>query len=63
MAVTLTDIEDARRLIKDIINPTPIIADEKLSNEIGASAFLKAECLQRGGSFKVRGAYNKISRL
>lgn len=63
MAVTLPDIEDARRLIKEIINPTPIIADEKLSNEIGASAFLKAECLQRGGSFKVRGAYNKISRL
>jgi threonine dehydratase len=63
MAVTLSDIENARRLIKDIINPTPIIVDEKLSNEIGASAFLKAECLQRGGSFKVRGAYNKISRL
>ena len=63
MAVTLPDIEDARRLLKNIINPTPIIADEKLSNEIGATAFLKAECLQRGGSFKVRGAYNKISRL
>jgi threonine dehydratase len=63
MAVTLPDIEDARRLLKDIINPTPIIADERLSNEIGATAFLKAECLQRGGSFKVRGAYNKISRL
>ncbi len=63
MAVTLPDIEDARRLIKDVINPTPMIGDEKLSNEIGAAAFLKAECLQRGGSFKVRGAYNKISRL
>jgi threonine dehydratase len=34
-----------------------------MSEEIGAKAFLKAECLQRGGSFKVRGAYNKISRL
>lgn len=63
MAVTLPDIEDARRLLKNIINPTPILADEKLSDEVGASAFLKAESLQRGGSFKVRGAYNKISRL
>lgn len=63
MAVTLPDIEDARRLLKNIINATPIISDDKLSNEIGATAYLKAECLQRGGSFKVRGAYNKISRL
>lgn len=63
MAVTLPDIEDARRILKGIINPTPILSDEKLSNETGSSAFLKAECLQRGGSFKVRGAYNKISRL
>ncbi|MGD9561033.1 MAG: threonine ammonia-lyase [Pyrinomonadaceae bacterium] len=63
MAVTLSDIEDARGRIKDIINQTPIIADARLSDEIGAQAYLKAECLQRGGSFKVRGAYNKISRL
>ena len=63
MTVQLSDIEDARELLKSIIIPTPIIADEKLSAEIGANAFLKAECLQRGGSFKVRGAYNKITRL
>lgn len=63
MAVTLPDIEDARRLLKNIINATPIVSDEMLSNEIGATAYLKAECLQRGGSFKVRGGYNKISRL
>jgi threonine dehydratase len=63
MAVTLSDIEDARRLLTDIINPTPIASDKILSNAIGATAFLKAESLQRGGSFKVRGAYNKISRL
>lgn len=63
MAVTLSDIEDAQRLLENVINPTPIISDERLSIEIGTKAFLKAECLQRGGSFKVRGAYNKISRL
>lgn len=63
MAVSLADIQAARSLLTGIINPTPIVADAKLSAEIGANAFLKAECLQRGGSFKVRGAYNKISQL
>ncbi|HTK38756.1 MAG TPA: threonine ammonia-lyase [Pyrinomonadaceae bacterium] len=63
MTVTLADIQDARTILQDIIIPTPILSDEKLSTEIGARAFLKAECLQRSGSFKMRGAYNKISRL
>jgi threonine dehydratase len=63
MTVSLTDIQSARTLLKGIINPTPIVRDAKLSNEIGTNAYLKAECLQRGGSFKVRGAYNKISQL
>ncbi|HEX8734207.1 MAG TPA: threonine ammonia-lyase [Pyrinomonadaceae bacterium] len=63
MTVKLSDIQDARKILQGIIIPTPILSDEKLSQEIGAKAFLKAECLQRSGSFKVRGAYNKISRL
>lgn len=63
MTVKLSDIHDARTILRNIINPTPIISDERLSSEIGARSFLKAECLQRSGSFKVRGAYNKISRL
>ncbi|MEJ7622966.1 MAG: threonine ammonia-lyase [Pyrinomonadaceae bacterium] len=63
MPVTLADIEDARRLIRDVITPTPIIADARLSREIGADAHLKAESLQKSGSFKIRGAFNKISRL
>ncbi len=63
MTVKLSDIQDARKILQDIIVRTPIITDEKLSRELGAKAFLKAECLQKGGSFKVRGAYNKIHRL
>ena len=63
MTVKLSDIQDARKILHGIIIPTPILPDEKLSDETGAQAFLKAECLQRGGSFKIRGAYNKISRL
>src|SRR3982751_2722770 len=63
MTVKLTDIQDARGVLEDVIVPTPVLSDKILSDEIGANAFLKAECLQRSGSFKVRGAYNKISRL
>jgi threonine dehydratase len=63
MTVKLSDIQNARRILKDIIIPTPILADARLSREIGANAHLKAECLQKSGSFKVRGAYNKISQL
>src|SRR5215216_4132256 len=63
MTVQLADIEGARDILHGVINPTPIIFDEKLSAEIKAQIFLKAECLQRSGSFKIRGAYNTISRL
>ncbi len=64
MTVKLSDIEDAQTILQNIIIPTPTLADGKLAREIGAGyAYLKAECLQKGGSFKVRGAYNKISRL
>src|SRR5438094_9581156 len=63
MTVQLSDIESARNVHQSIGIPTPIISDERLSREIGAGANLKAESLQRSGSFKIRGAYNKISRL
>ncbi|HEY0657045.1 MAG TPA: threonine ammonia-lyase [Pyrinomonadaceae bacterium] len=63
MTVKLSDIRDAREILNGIIIPTPILADDKLSREIGASVYLKAECLQKSGSFKLRGAYNKIHRL
>lgn len=63
MTVKLSDIQDARLILQNIIVPTPILADNKLSDQIGAQTFFKTECLQRGGSFKIRGAYNKISRL
>ena len=63
MTVELTQIREAATRLQSIINPTPMIADERLSSEIGARVFLKAECLQRSGSFKVRGAFNRISQL
>ena len=63
MTIRLQDIEDARSRIRDVITPTPVIADARLSREIGAQAYLKAESLQKSGSFKIRGAYNKLVHL
>ena len=64
MTVKLSDIQDAQTILENIIIPTPTLADGKLAREIGAAkAYLKAECLQKSGSFKIRGAYNKIHRL
>lgn len=63
MAVKLEDILKARETLTGVINETPILPDRKLTKELGANIYLKAECLQRGGSFKIRGAYNKIVSL
>jgi threonine dehydratase len=42
---------------------TPLVINRALDAATGARVFVKAECLQRTGSFKFRGAYNRISRL
>ncbi len=63
MSVTFSDIDDARKILEGVIVKTPILPDNKLTKQTGVETHLKAECLQRSGSFKIRGAYNKISRL
>jgi len=63
MSVTLPDIEAARKVIEGIVNKTPVIFDERLSEQLGTKVYLKAECLQRAGAFKIRGAFNTISQL
>src|SRR5919109_809916 len=63
MSVTLADIQAARRTLRDVIIATPILPAERLTQDLGARIYFKAECTQRSGSFKIRGAYNKISRL
>ncbi len=61
--VKLQDIQKAAKVLKKVVVPTPLLRDETASKDLGAPVFLKAECLQRAGSFKIRGAYNKISQL
>lgn len=61
--VSLADIEDARRQLQGVSVETPLDRSRALSGHIGGAAFVKCENLQRTGSFKIRGAYNRISRL
>lgn len=63
MPITLADIRAAHAALRGVIVDTPLLPDERLSEELGAHVWLKAECTQRSGSFKIRGAYTMISRL
>ena len=63
MAVTAEDVAAARERIADVARPTPVLPSATLSDQLGAAVALKAENLQRTGSFKVRGATNKVSVL
>jgi threonine dehydratase len=61
--ITLKDVEEARARIGGIVQPTPCLRSWAFSEELGAHAWFKYETLQLTGSFKVRGAYNKIAGL
>jgi threonine dehydratase len=61
--VTVRDIERAARRIADVVRETPVLRAGEITRRIGAPVTMKAESLQRTGSFKLRGAANKLSRL
>lgn len=61
--VTLEDVKKAQDTIKDIVKKTDILESTKLSSMTGANVYYKCENLQKTGSFKVRGACNKIANL
>lgn len=62
-APSLEDIEDAARCLKGLAVRTPLLDCPAGDAVCGGRIFVKAEMLQRTGSFKFRGAYNRISRL
>ncbi|HVL49434.1 MAG TPA: threonine ammonia-lyase [Candidatus Thermoplasmatota archaeon] len=61
--VTLADVERARVAIRGVVHHTPLTPSATFSDLSGAEVALKLENLQRTGSFKIRGAYNKIATL
>jgi threonine dehydratase len=61
--VTIADIWEAYKLLKPRLHHTPLTPSRTLRDITGADIYLKAENMQRSGSFKVRGASYKLSRL
>ncbi len=61
--VTLDDVRAAERLLQGVVIRTPMEGSRWLSAIVGGEVRLKAENLQRTGSFKIRGAYNRMSHL
>lgn len=60
---TAADVESAVARLKGVAVRTPLINAPVLDERLGARVFLKAEILQRTGSFKFRGAYNRVSQI
>jgi threo-3-hydroxy-L-aspartate ammonia-lyase len=61
--LAFADVEAAARRIDGVAHRTPTLTSRTLDERTGARVHVKAECFQRGGAFKFRGAYNKISSL
>lgn len=61
--VSLDDVRAARELLAGVVRTTPLEPSRPLSAALGGPVWLKCEHLQRAGSYKVRGAFVRISRL
>ena len=61
--IGINDIESAAERLEGVAIKTPLIYSPELDALAGGRVFLKPECLQVTGSFKIRGAYNLMSRL
>ncbi len=61
--VGLEDIEEAAERLKPVLRPTPAVLSGPLTTLVGRPVFVKPEHFQRTGSFKIRGAFNKIASL
>ena len=60
---TLADFEQALTNVRQVAIETPVLHSNFLSNLVGQEVFLKAENLQRTGAYKLRGAFNRMSKL
>ncbi|AAT89458.1 threonine dehydratase [Leifsonia xyli subsp. xyli str. CTCB07] len=60
---SLAAFEAARAIVATVAQPTPLESSRYLAGVLGAPVLLKCENLQRTGSYKIRGAYNRMSKL
>src|SRR5215207_1880182 len=61
--VSLPDLERARAVVQAVARRTPVVSSQTLGDACGGTVVLKAENLQRTGSFKLRGALNTLATL
>jgi threo-3-hydroxy-L-aspartate ammonia-lyase len=61
--ISLDDVRAAAGRLDGVAHRTPVLTSRTLDGLVGARVFCKAECFQRGGAFKFRGAYSMISSL
>jgi threo-3-hydroxy-L-aspartate ammonia-lyase len=61
--ISLDDVRAAAAVLDGVAHRAPVLTSRTLDAATGATVFCKAECFQRGGAFKFRGAYSMISRL
>ena len=61
--ITLNEIQEARGRFEGRVTETPLVWSQSFSRLTGRGVHLKAECMQRAGSFKIRGALNVLTRL
>jgi len=61
--VDVTDIEKAASRLLGVSVRTPLLQNHELDQQAGGKVLIKPECLQVTGSFKIRGAYNRLSQL
>ena len=61
--ISLSDIEAAGANVYQVAHKTPLLVSSRLSERFGREVYLKAESLQYTGSFKVRGAANRLAAL
>jgi threonine dehydratase len=60
---TYSDVASAGKRIRGHVEVTPVLRSDRLDETAGASLLIKAECLQQTGSFKLRGATNRLLRI
>ncbi len=58
---TFADVQAAARRLDGVAVRTPLLENQRVNASLGGRLFIKAECLQRTGSFKIRGAYNFLA--
>src|SRR5262249_59889193 len=61
--ISFDDVRAAAAMLDGVAHRTPALTSRTLDAATGATVVCKAECYQRGGAFKFRGAYSMISRL